>query len=101
MPTWLLERVRCPDCRAPGLRQIEAGVVCARCHTEFPRAGGRPVLIPTDNALFPRSAYLEIGPQAALSRPRLLKRLAPSRSVNLSYRRQLRAFANALGKVEG
>src|SRR2546425_4519160 len=51
--------------------------------------------------IFPQSAYLEIGPQAAASRLHLLKRLAPSRSVNLSYGRQLRAFANALGKVEG
>src|SRR2546426_228040 len=101
MLPWLVERFRCPDCHAPGLREIQAAVVCARCHTAFPLAGGRPVLMRTDNALFPQSAYLEIGPQAAASRLHLLKRLAPSRSVNLSYGRQLRAFANALGKVEG
>ena len=101
MLTWLLERARCPDCHAPGLRQVKSTVVCAHCHSAFLLAGERPVLIRTDNALFPRSAYLEIGPQAAPSRLHVLKRLAPSRSVNLSYRRQLRGFANALGKVEG
>ena len=98
MPTWLLERVRCPDCHAPGLRQIVAGVVCARCHREFPLAGGRPVLIRTDNTLFPRSAYLDIEPQAP-SPLHMLRRLAPSRSVNLVYRQQLAAFVDALGET--
>ena len=100
MPAWLLERIRCPDCHAPGLREIDAAVVCARCHTEFPLAGGRPVLIRTDNALFPRSAYREIEPPTP-SPLHMLRRVAPPRSVNLAYRRQLGAFANALGKVEG
>jgi len=76
-------------------------MVCPHCKTPFPLAGGRPVLIRTDNGLFPRSAYLAVTPQAVPSRLGALARLAPSRSVNLSCRRQLRAFADALDHAAG
>lgn len=73
-------------------------MVCTRCKTAFPLAQGRPVLIRTDNDVFPRSSYLTATPQATTSHLSIVARLAPPRSVNLSYRRNLRAFAAALGK---
>ena len=99
--SWLTERFRCPDCHAPGLQQIDAALVCTRCTTAFPLAQGRPVLIRTDNDLFPRSSYLKATLGSTTSQPGILARVAPSRSVNLSYRRNLRAFAAALSREGG
>lgn len=98
VPNWLAERFRCPDCHAPGLQQIDATLVCAPCSTAFPIVQGRPVLIRTDNDLFPRSSYLKATPGATTCQPSIVARLAPSRSVNLSYRRTLRTFAAALAQ---
>lgn len=54
-------------------------------------------MIRSDNDLFPRSAYLDVALRAPHRLRRVLGPLAPSRSVNLSYRRQLHAMADALG----
>ncbi len=71
-------------------------MVCTRCKTVFSVVHGRPVLIRTDNNLFPRSSYLELSAARVSPQPSIVARLAPSRSVNLTYRRNLRAFAAAL-----
>jgi SAM-dependent methyltransferase len=54
------------------------------------------VLIRSDNDMFPRSSYVEPTPRATTPLLGIVARLAPSRSVNLSYRRTLHAFAAAL-----
>lgn len=97
MLTWLAERLRCPDCHARGLQEAAAGLVCPHCTTTFPTSQGRPVLIRTDNDLFPRSSYLRATPRTTNSARSIVARLPPFRSVNLSYRRNLHAFAATLG----
>ncbi len=99
VPGWLAARVRCPDCHAPVLEEIRAALVCTHCKTAFPLAQGRPVLIRTDNELFPRSSYFKPSAATASSRPSIVARLAPSRSVNMVYGRNLRAFAAALDEM--
>ena len=95
-PRWLAQRFRCPDCHAPGLQAVGAALLCNQCKTSFPVVRGTPVLIRTDNAVFPRSAYLEARPRARAPTPTVFHRLLPSRSVNITYRSNLRSFAAAL-----
>ncbi len=99
VPNWLAKRLRCPDCHAPELQEIGSGIVCTRCKTAFPLVKGRPVLIRTDNDLFPPSSYSKLSGSPASSPSSLVARLAPSRSVNMAYSRNLRAFATALDEV--
>ena len=93
---WLAGRLRCPDCRAPGLRAVGTELLCTRCEAAFPVSDGRPVLIRTGNDLFPRSGYLEATAQAATSSRPFVARIAPSRSVNISFRANVNAFVAAL-----
>jgi SAM-dependent methyltransferase len=95
-PSWLAQRFRCPDCHSPALQVVQAAFVCNQCKTEFPLVRGIPVLIRTDNDVFPRSAYLEAMPGAPAPTLRLFRRLLPARSVNITYRSNLRLFAAAL-----
>jgi SAM-dependent methyltransferase len=52
------------------------------------------------NDLFPRTAYLKPMHPAALAPLRFVARIAPSRSVNISYRANLRAFVAGLHELE-
>lgn len=70
-------------------------MVCQRCNSTFPVVEGRPVMIRSDNDLFPRSGYVTSIPATGKAGPSFAG-LAPSRSVNMAYARNLRAFAAAL-----
>ncbi len=94
-----LARLRCPDCHAPDLLVEKSGASCAFCGTSFPQVGGKPVLIGSDNGLFPRARYVTRSVGAVAPKRRRLARIAPSRSVNLAYRRTLSAFTAGLGGV--
>lgn len=96
VPEWLASLIRCPDCHAGGLKAMDREIVCDRCKAIFPVVDGRPVLIRSDNDLFPRSGYLGGITPTNESQPGVLARLVPSRSVNMSYARNLGAFAAAL-----
>jgi len=96
VPTWLAERLRCPDCHASQLHEMSGKMVCSRCNAEFPVTRGVAALVRTDNELFPPSSYFNAPVSSAPSALETLKRAGPSRSVNMSYRRKLRAFAAAL-----
>ncbi len=99
MLTWLGERLRCPDCHVGGLHESDAQLTCVHCGTEFPISHGRPALMRSDNVVFPRSAYRDAPSHAAAPPRAILARLAPARSVNMSRRRELRAFAAKLERA--
>src|SRR2546429_624064 len=94
--SWLAQRFRCPECHAPRLQAAGAALCCNQCQTSFPVVRGAPVLIRADNAVFPRSAYLEAKPRARAQSLSVFRRLLPSRSVNITYRSNLRSFAAGL-----
>ena len=98
---WIAGRLRCPDCHSSELQWSNVSIVCTKCATVFPFSHGRPVLIREDNALFPRTSYLNKATASDSSRSHLLSHLAPSRSVNLSYRRTLRTLAATLNREAG
>jgi SAM-dependent methyltransferase len=100
MRTSLVTRLRCPDCRGPDLRVGESTALCGGCGATFPMVAGRPVLIRSDNDLFPRALYHPT-PLRSVARKQSLAFLVPSRSVNLAYRRNLRAFASLFEKDAG
>lgn len=99
VPVWLAQRIRCPDCHASELRNAGEKIECPRCHAAFPVIGGRPVLIRSDNDLFPRSRYLEASAGTPPSRTSVVAHLAPSRSINMAYAHNLRAFVSALDEA--
>src|SRR3954471_936440 len=63
----LWDRWRCPDCNSTALAEHPDEVICGGCGTRYPLATGRPVLIRTDNVLFPRDCYLS-APGTVVSR---------------------------------
>ena len=71
-------------------------LLCAGCGTAFPILDGKPVLIRSDNALFPVSSYVGTHTTIKDTEHTRLSRLAPSRSVNLAYRRNLKALVAGL-----
>lgn len=75
-------------------------MVCTRCTTTFPVVQGKPVLIRTDNDLFPREAYQTASAGPTTAAWGMLARLVPSRSVNMAYRDNLRAFATAVEETD-
>jgi SAM-dependent methyltransferase len=77
------------------METVDARLVCGGCGTAFPILDGRPILMRTDNELFPRSAYIDAGVSRGSRRSRLA-RLVPSPSINLTYRENLQRFAAAL-----
>ncbi len=92
----LLELLRCPECHASSLALDEAAAACGRCQARYPVLGGKPVLIPRDNAL--HTVVLE-----GMAEPRddrfraIAKRALPNPGVNLSRKpclvRMLRTIA--------
>jgi SAM-dependent methyltransferase len=72
-------------------------VRCERCHTVFPLAAGRPVLICPDNPVFDSMSYGAARPRVSADR-RLRSRVAERalRSVNLSRDRCLADMAGRL-----
>jgi SAM-dependent methyltransferase len=98
--TLLVAHGRCPECRASALRPDDNALTCTACGTLFPMVDGKPVMMRADNAMFPRAEYVRNQTSPA-SPSGALRRLVPSRSVNLEYRRLLRAFADALQEMGG
>lgn len=102
----ILALARCVRCGLGGLSGSVDGVQCRACGEEFPSRGGRPVLLRSDNALFPRNSYLERNSVStnARKKPRLAKtvlRAIPGRSVNLARERVLRSIRASLAQDAG
>ena len=98
--SWLTSRLRCPDCHARDLKTHNTTVRCGTCSAAFPVLGGKPVLIRSDNPLFPPRSYLGSLSRAEKRKSSSRPRLSPARSVNLAYRRNLQAFAANLDKSQ-
>ncbi|MCI0409687.1 MAG: class I SAM-dependent methyltransferase, partial [Acidobacteria bacterium] len=89
-------RLRCPDCRGPGLLFDASRVRCQLCSAQFPMVDGKPVLIRHDNEVFPIRSYVERTAMAQPGRQALLAQLVPGPSVNLASAKILRRFASEL-----
>lgn len=87
---------RCPDCTAPTLRFHRDRVHCGACGVDFPVVRGVPILMRSDNLIFPRDAYLQAG-QAAKPRRRL-SNMFPWKSVNLAYKPNLARFVTEVAQ---
>jgi SAM-dependent methyltransferase len=94
----LWDRWRCPDCNSTALAEHPDEVICGGCGTRYPLATGRPVLIRTDNVLFPRDCYLS-APGTVVSRQGA-RRFVPEISANLARTRCLGRFAESFGGAE-
>ena len=98
---WLVGHCRCPDCHSRELRIDGPAIVCEECTTAFPINGQRPVLMRTDNTVFPRSSYTK-ATSGDSNHPllRAARHLVPSRSVNMTNREALNKFAETLPMAE-
>lgn len=82
-----LPLLRCVECGAP-LEPKSGDLKCVQCGALYHYSGARPVLLRQDNPLFPSGEYRHPKPDGDQeSTPKLrerLKRMIPSRSVNLA-----------------
>lgn len=91
---------QCPCCDG-GALLVDSGIIrCTQCHTAFPTAGHRPILMCPDNELFYAAGYGsgECEPAPPSSRPysRWAQRLL--QSVNLSQDRCVADMTHRLGR---
>lgn len=97
---WLLGHLRCPDCQAEGISRKDDLLVCPKCSSTFWVRSGKPVMLRSDNAIFPASAYDDHVPSPKSVVSGNLSRFVPRISVNLSSKRCLKIFCSKLGSVE-
>lgn len=87
---------RCPDCRGFPLVFGANEVCCQQCGAVFPLAFGKPVLVRHDNEIFPLTSYSDVGSVPAKLRFVGIRKVIPSPSVNLAWKRSFEAFVKLL-----
>jgi SAM-dependent methyltransferase len=91
--------LQCVECTGT-LAESSTGLICGTCHREYHSFRGKPVLIRNDNPLFPHSSFTESSnnqpEQGGKGRFHAIKRLVPSKSVNLSRERCLQRLAQEI-----
>ena len=94
-----LALLRCVECGAK-LQQRKRDLVCEECGAVYHYSGPRPVLLREDNPLFPSGEYRDLKPDGGQKRKSkvrdTLKRLIPSRSVNLARKNVYQKIGESL-----
>jgi len=93
------EKFRCPDCGFGELHTGDAELNCAVCGAGFPISRKRPILLSHDNPLFNIDDYTTAVPPP--NDRRVLRRILPSPSLNLSAPKILKDMHRLLREKEG
>lgn len=81
--------IRCPDCRSSVMIFNTYSLQCKDCQSIFPIINGKPVLVRSDNELFPKLSFFSTETVRPSLLSKLFGKIIPSPSTNLSGKKML------------